>query len=806
MTPMLCQLALSADGWRSTGPVTWQPVMPPLVVAALIALIALVTVWEVRCWAGRGLHVAANAMRLLLLLRLTSTLILCAMLLNPTIEVLDAQRAPSPENAEVLIVFDTSESMCVADVPQPGSSEAVSRLNAARARWLDPAFINQLSQRADVSIYQIQDHVRPADQENMTATGDATYIRSSVQTLLAQHDPAEQSVIVLVSDGRDTSAAGFDIQDADRLGNRAGGSNVTVHTVSLGGSARQPDVSASLSCDQPFVFRGQATTLRGTLDHVGFDGQSVQVTLLQNGEPIESKAVSLSDRTRRTRLTFPVTPESPEDSSHELGDAAAGALCMYELRVQPLAGEIRTANNSAHAFVRVTNEHIRVALFENEPYWDTRFLIGALRNDDQVDLVVVTGLGRSDQLQHFRPTSRTHNTNESADVSSIPNTREDLFAYDMVILGHKTERWFGGTEGGRLLHDFVTKRGGALIFSRGMPFDLTTQAGRDARQALDPISPVNWGQTLWRQAGGTLKRPEQQVEPNLPTDLSALGNTDAILTALPGMMAQTIVQDERALSSVWLRATLDDDDTDQYPAALAHMAAGRGQVLAVLTDGMWQWELLPEWYGDLNAIYDLFWQRTVRWLVGQADLLPGQSVGLSLRHLSMRPGQTQEVTVKTRFINPNQFQPNLTVIAPDGITHPLTAAPAQPTTTDTAEYQALYRPEIEGVHTVTLDRPLRSDGRRDPPLTMRFVVTDPSIELIDTSARPDVMAALAESSGGLAIPLAEPETLLRHLADLSVARRTVSRQIEAWHRPWVFALLLGSLAAEWIRRRRAGLR
>lgn len=794
-----------------TSPV-WQPVLSPLVIIAIIALIAYITIRELKRQARLGPRIGSRPVWLMLAWRSLSVSLFCIMLLNPMMPSTVNELAPTPPLSEIALVFDVSQSMCVADVNMSAATPVderrpQSRMNAARGAWLNQEYLNTLAEAAGVTIYGLAEDVLPIDPDALAPTGASTHLRTALRSLVSQYGSDDTSnTIVLISDGRDTSPAGFDLEDAAALGARAADSGVTIHTVCLGSSERQPDITATLWCDQPFVFRGQSTTLRSTIDQVGFDNQTVQITLYQNDNPIETRTVSFTGKSGRTRLAFAVMPEAPMDEVRHAADGRPGALCAYELRVQPLAGEARTANNQAHAFVRVTDEHIRVVLFENEPYWDTRFLIGALRRDDQVDLTVVTGLGRSEQLQHFPPTAPADGVEpDRTSPASIPTSRNDLYAYDIVILGRGVDRWFGGTDGGRLLHDFVTGRGGALVLSRGLPFNLQTSAGREARLELDPISPVVWGRTLWKMAGGKLERPAQYNEPNLPMDLSALGNTDAILTALPGMLAQTVVQQERALSSIWLRSDSSpnkEPHQPQRPAALAHMSAGRGQVLAVLTDGMWQWEMLPEWYGDLNSIYDLFWQRTIRWLVGQAELLPGQSVGLSVRHLALEPGQSQEITIRTRFIDPDSFHPQLSITTPDGMTEPLSTNPVGSAGTETAEYQAVYQPESEGVYTVFLQSP-SSD---QPPFITRFAVYDPSIELIDTAARPDVMAALAESSGGLVLMPDNPTPVLQHLRDVAAAQRTISKLTEAWHRPWVLALLIGSLAAEWIRRRQLGLR
>ena len=44
-------------------------------------------------------------------------------------------------------------------------------------------------------------------------------------------------------------------------------------------------------------------------------------------------------------------------------------------------------------FCRVVGRPLKVVFFEARPYWDTRFLIAALRDEPRVDLTVVAAYG-----------------------------------------------------------------------------------------------------------------------------------------------------------------------------------------------------------------------------------------------------------------------------------------------------------------------------------------------------------------------------------------------------------------------------
>ena len=58
----------------------------------------------------------------------------------------------------------------------------------------------------------------------------------------------------------------------------------------------------------------------------------------------------------------------------------------YEVRVEPLPGEMTQANNAASYLLRVIDEPIRVLQLEGKPYWDSKFLMRTLAAVPAVEL------------------------------------------------------------------------------------------------------------------------------------------------------------------------------------------------------------------------------------------------------------------------------------------------------------------------------------------------------------------------------------------------------------------------------------
>ncbi len=95
-------------------------------------------------------------------------------------------------------------------------------------------------------------------------------------------------------------------------------------------------------------------------------------------------------------------------------------------------------------------------------------------------------------------------------------------------------------------------------------------------------------------------------------------------------------------------------------------------------------------------------------------------------------------------------------------------------------------------------------GRALGSATGEFGVDRFSLELARTRPDSATLAAVAEASGGRATRDAAAESWARALGSRALARgRTVSLRL--WESPWVFALVVALLSAEWIVRRRRGL-
>ena len=97
------------------------------------------------------------------------------------------------------------------------------------------------------------------------------------------------------------------------------------------------------------------------------------------------------------------------------------------------------------------------------------------------------------------------------------------------------------------------------------------------------------------------------------------------------------------------------------------------------------------------------------------------------------------------------------------------------------------------------------DGEKSVAQTsIDLQLLDDPAEFVDPRPDPERLAQLARASGGRV--LKSPEELAEVLTrQARAADRLVISRRPVWDQAWVWALLLGLLATEWILRRRRGL-
>jgi len=166
--------------------------------------------------------------------------------------------------------------------------------------------------------------------------------------------------------------------------------------------------------------------------------------------------------------------------------------------------------------------------------------------------------------------------------------------------------------------------------------------------------------------------------------------------------------------------------------------------------------------------------------------MPGEPVKLALRVRDMKFEAAPSASV------------SVTVEGPAGAREsPIPAAADDP-----ALQTAVFTPSQEGVYRVRAD--VRwPDGRIETASTS-VLAGGADAEMTEPWRHDAALARIAEESGGSIVAESDLDALPALLKKAAGAPEL--REKELWHQPWVFALFVVMLGAEWTLRRRWGLR
>ncbi|MBB73020.1 MAG: hypothetical protein CMJ75_00755 [Planctomycetaceae bacterium] len=481
-------ITLSADWAQGAGHFFWALLGLALACAAGITFYLK---WQPA--GARSVRVLLGISRGLLLSLLILTLA------EPVITVTTAQlRSPL-----VYVLFDGTASMAIADcvVPTtaPSAATNATRLDLVRNTLVqDPNnFLRQLQQqKTRLEVFQFagnstsslrklrlqsdnQTGFDPATvARQLSANGQVTAIGAALHDVTRQLGSGELDALIVVSDfGHNTGvmplSAGSPAQrsPAARLG-------IPVYTVGVGEPAAV-DLAVSLQTE-PKIRRGEQTLLRASIRQNGLSGQPARLRL--TARPQTSRSVdeqtavvaelelTLDDAT--TLAEFPWLPQR------------AGEF-VFNLSVEPLAGEVLTENNQAIRRANIIDDFVRLMYVAHEPTWEWRFVKEVFHRDKAVGL-----RGFRTYLASSDPLVRGSNP---LFLQTLTPPREAFFANDVLFLddvpGSMLSPRFAA-----MLREFVGNLGGGLVVIAGPRFGPQELAG----STLEELLPVTIDPNLQR--------------------------------------------------------------------------------------------------------------------------------------------------------------------------------------------------------------------------------------------------------------------------------------------------------------------
>lgn len=668
--------------------------------------------------------------------------------------VLLVERVKDRENV-VAVVLDASASMAHGEGERSRLQESASALDSGALDAFRKSFGVHLFSFAN-EVHSLQSLAEVPPPGTQTRIGDALHavMQTGATTPL--------SGIVVITDGGENGGT----LSEERLAELAS-FGVPVHTVGVGPEKNKNDLELDSVALAEDATPGEVLNAEVTIRH---DGKGKTRLRVYDGERLlAASEVELSSDAGITTHTIPIR---------------AGESGVRDLRftLDPLEGERNTINNTRTHVLDVMPRRRSILYIEGEPRWEYKFIRRAAETDSSLRLA---SLVRATPNRYYR--QGISSAEELA--KGFPQTAEELFAYDAVIIG-SFEAAALNAEQHQALKDFVDRRGGGLLMLAGR--DGLAEGGW-GRAPVAQTFPAALPDTTSKTFAHLAARPRLTIY-GVESPISRLNDDPkknaAAWNELPPLADLQPLGRLKPGAIVLVEAISASSRTAQPLLVWQHY--GRGATYLLGTASTWRWKMrLPH----QDQRHHIFWRQLLHALASDA---PART---SLTTTQKVYDDEKKVVVNAELRN-ERYEPindaavELTLIADDGATSRQTMVPSgqgdgRYTATVQADGPGLYRLSMKALRGQTEVASAQTHIRRNNGIVEHF----------GTQQNRALLQRIADATGGRYWRLDQLDELpeaLRYSKAGVVERQT----LDLWNLPALFLLLLALKGAEWLLRLR----
>lgn len=736
-------------------------------------------------WVAASLKGAALAM-----------LILC--LLEP---LWSGQRARPGANL-FAILADNSGSLNIRD---PQAEDSRGKAMKSLLTHEDAPWQIRLSQDFDVRRYLFDSRMQSVpDFGRLDFDGSRTNLRAVLANLQDRFRDRPLAGMLLFTDGiaTDPGNTAFDPKGLP-----------PIYPVVSGAAQGHRDLAISHVSVSTTAFEDAPVTIQADVTQLGLPEARVTATLLdESGEKIKQEIQTFGRESAPLAFRFQFRPAKP-------------GLSFYQIKVETPAlaieKESTAANNRRLVSVDRGSGPYRVLYLTGRPNWEFKFLNRAIEADEQIKLTGIIRVARREPKFDwrsrdgeatnplFRGFDRTGEETERYDQpvlvrlntrdpnelrSGFPKKSEDLFQFHAVIIDD-LEAGFFSPDQLSLLEKFVSERGGGLLMLGGAESFRQgnyerTPVGRMLPLYLDAVepapSPTGYRLTLtrdgWLQPWARLRSTETEEQQRLK-ELPAFQTINRAGSMKPGA---TVI------------AEVTDAAGDRHPA-LAVQRFGRGRCAALLLGDLWRWQL--DRTDEQRERDDLgkAWRQTIRWLI--ADVPDRIELKATAQDEFGQPLTRLEARIRnSEFQAQDNAAVNVSLKLPD---NSIVTQAAEPSLQEAGLYEATFASRVSGPYRVTVDV-ADAEGKALGKAETGWVADPAAEEFQRVAPNTELLESLAKQTGGEIVRAGDLESFVRSLPTRQ-APLTEAYTTPLWHQPWILALVVSCLCAEWALRRWRGL-
>ncbi|WP_419942335.1 glutamine amidotransferase [Candidatus Palauibacter sp.] len=577
------------------------------------------------------------------------------------------------------------------------------------------------------------------------------------------------SGVVVVSDGADNDDEATPPLSEALLEARAAG--LPVYTIGIGSERIVPDIEVRRVEVPREALEGTTIVADVIISHAGLAGRTVRLDVEDEG-----RIVGTHD------LTLGPDGEEPVQVQFTLEESGPRAI---RFSVDPVEGEALTGNNERQILVEVGDTRRKILYFEGSPRPENKFVRRAVTDDENIQVVTLLRTAEEKYL-------RLDVDGPGELAGGFPDTREELYEYDGLILG-SVEASFFTHDQLQMMADFVGQRGGGLLVLGGrralgeggyagtaladaLPVVLPGAGEPDVLEVSAELTPAGRRHAAMRIA----ETPEASAArwPELPPLTSVNRVFETKPGAVPLLNGVPVQGEPRVL--------------------LAHQRYGRGTSIAFTAQDSWLWQM----HADIpleDETHETLWRQLLRWLVhdtpGRARLDLGDDVAPVSEPLRIRAEVEDE-----RYLRVNGADVVATVTGPSGVPSEVRL---DWTVERDGEYEGRFVPEEPGLHRVSVRAAPRGTALTEDVVVEGegfFQAGTPQIEQFGAGRRTELLRRIADETGGRFYTAADADLLAEEIR-YTESGDTVYEERSLWDMPVLFLLLAGLLGGEWAYRR-----
>lgn len=766
---MLESLLQSTGTLGESDRLIFKSLLDPWIILFASAAIVGAIIWFYR---RTTVPISGRMRSLLLTLKILPLLLIIVSLLEPVLVTSEV----TPEQGFLLILLDDSKSMRIQD-----GAASLSRNASVQQLMEGPdgtGLLARLQDKFKVRTFNFSaEATRIAELSELTAEGESTNIAGALSQVSGEFRDMPLAGIVLVSDGADNADEG--VNELASVTAYLKSQNVPVYSIGIGQERIPRDIEIMKVATSRTMTEGSVTDLFVTLRGYGYQGQTVDLEIKEGARLVETRKIQIGRDGDTQRIKLTLAPD-------------AAGLYEYTAEIKPRSEEMIVENNQRRFLVDNRSRKGRVLYVEGYPRKEFKFIRRSIDEDPQLNLVSMVRISHDGRL--YRQGIQTGEELEDG----FPNTREELFGYDALILGNIEAAWFT-PEQLRMIEEFVSIRGGGLLMLGG---DGSFAEGGYGGTPVEDALPVRldsslgggtWGIGLVDRVFRLGMTADGRTHPlmRIATDIETSAK---IWDSLPELMGYNRVGDIKPGASV-LAIDPSADLLEGSNVILAVQRYGEGRSIAFTSASTWRWQMFMD---SEDESHERFWQQMVRWL----SLTSTSQVAAALNKESYT--ENEPVVITSRILD-KAFKPVNDASVWAQVTGP--TGKAEPieldwTFGDDGTYRAEYVPKLGGMHRVDVSVRSPDDiGARDQS---GFSVAESVAEFTDATLHSDVLKRIASNTGGEYLQPSEANSLPDLIPPVKQTSSMVHEE-DLRDTPPLFTAVLLFLALEWFLRRQKGL-